>query len=46
MTDRFIIKIWLFSAYDLSLFNNYLISEHYVSELIYVTLSLGGNPQP
>ena len=25
-------------------FNNYLISEHYVYELIYVTLSLGGNP--
>ena len=40
-------KIWLFSTYDFSLFNNYLIiSEHYVSELIYVTLSLGGNPQP
>ena len=44
-TDRFIIKIWLFSTYDFS-FNNYLISEHYVSELIYVTLSFGGNPQP
>ena len=27
-------------------FNNYLISEHYVSELIYLTLAVGDNPQP
>ena len=32
--------------YNPILFNNYLISEHYVSELIYVTLSLGANSQP
>ena len=37
------IKLWMFSTYGFSLLNNYLILELYVSELIYLTVALGGS---